>query len=110
MERSTLDGQSLQGAQDFRVAFSTLEDCSLITADELASLLGVPLGSIYKRRIVGTLPAPVSIGAQILRWRVGDVRKWLSDLPQATAHTRQRAADVNHRGRPRASRAAEVRD
>jgi predicted DNA-binding transcriptional regulator AlpA len=99
--RTSLSGEQPTGHRDFRIVFGSLEDCSLITADELASLLGMPSSTLYKRRLYGGLPAPISIGGRTLRWRVSDVRKWLIELPLTTPDARHRGEGVNHGGRPR---------
>lgn len=88
-------------AGDFRVVFNSLADCSLITSDELAMLLGLPASAIYKRRLSGDLPVPVSVGARILRWRVSDVREWLASRPLTSAKASPRREGASRAGRPR---------
>jgi excisionase family DNA binding protein len=56
-------------------AMDTSND-ELLTPQELAALLRLPLGTIRKQRAEGTGPPGFRIGKHV-RWRRGDVMKWL---------------------------------
>ena len=55
---------------------SDLSPRPLLTAKELAELLGVSLRSIWRRKNDGTLPKPVRLG-RIVRWHRQSVERWL---------------------------------
>lgn len=50
---------------------------NMLTARQLADLLGINLRSVYRRKLDGTLPEPVQVGRSV-RWRRSDVEVWLA--------------------------------
>jgi excisionase family DNA binding protein len=48
----------------------------LLTAEDLAELLGVSLRSIWRRINDGTVPKPVRIG-RLVRWHRQTIERWL---------------------------------
>lgn len=48
----------------------------LMTAQELADYLGVPLGTLYQWRTKGAAPRAMKVGRHI-RFRSADVEAWL---------------------------------
>ena len=47
-----------------------------LDATELATLLGVTVRSVWRRRADGTLPSPIKIGRSV-RWNLKEVEHWL---------------------------------
>lgn len=58
----------------------------LYSPKELAEMLGVPLGSLYRWNYLGTGPLPIRVGRHV-RYRPTDVDDWLE----------QRAAEARAR-------------
>lgn len=52
---------------------------SLIDLDAVTRLVGMRRTWVYDAVKDGRFPAPLKIGTAS-RWRIGDVRRWLSDL------------------------------
>lgn len=48
----------------------------LLSAQEVADYLGVPLGTLYQWRTKGTAPRAVKVGRHI-RFRHGDLAAWI---------------------------------
>ena len=58
------------------------DDEDLITTEELAAMLSVPAGRLRKARVSGEDSPPfVKLGKRLVRYRLGDVRKWLATKP-----------------------------
>ena len=49
---------------------------TLLTAKDLAELLGVSLRSVWRRISDGTVPKPVRIG-RLVRWHRQTIEQWL---------------------------------
>lgn len=49
----------------------------LISAKELAELLGVSIRTLWRLRSGGQLPLPVRLGHTV-RWRMTDIETWLA--------------------------------
>jgi len=64
------------------VEYSTLEDTimpePLLSANNLAEMLGVPLGTIYRWNHRGDGPVPLHIGRHV-RYRLQDVERWIDE-------------------------------
>lgn len=60
--------------------FDSLPDSALIDARTIAGLMGCSINTVWRRAKAKALPAPIRVSAAQTRWRVGDVRKALSDL------------------------------
>ncbi|HET6809821.1 MAG TPA: helix-turn-helix domain-containing protein [Acidimicrobiales bacterium] len=54
----------------------TLE--KLLTPEEVAKLLGVPIGTVYRWNYRGNGPARLRIGKHV-RYRPADVARWLEE-------------------------------
>jgi excisionase family DNA binding protein len=63
----------------------TTTDDELLTPQELAALLKLPLGTIRKQRAEGTGPPGFRIGKHV-RWRRGDVMEWLEKQQEKDLH------------------------
>lgn len=61
---------------DLLARLSALPDEVWIGPDEVATLSGLAAVTVQQRRVRG-MPSPVS-GIRLLRWRLGDVRRWLA--------------------------------
>ena len=61
--------------------FSQLPDNALLSAREINQLTGRSRTSIWRDVMRGLLAEPVKIGAQTVRWHVGDVRTYLQGRP-----------------------------
>ncbi|MGH2718639.1 MAG: helix-turn-helix transcriptional regulator [Actinomycetota bacterium] len=55
----------------------------LISVEELADILGVPVNTVYKWRHRGLGPAPIRVG-RFLRFDPEDVRSWLEGRKAAS--------------------------
>lgn len=68
-----------------------MENEKLLTAEDLAEVLGVSVSSVYRRRSLGLpFPRAVKFGRN-LRWRKQDVDAFLEDhLERPNAQTDQR--------------------
>lgn len=60
---------------DLIARLASLPDELWIGPHEVAELTGLAVATIQQRRVVG-LPSPVG-GVRLLRWRLGDIRRWL---------------------------------
>lgn len=49
----------------------------LMSVREVAALLGVHRRTVWTWSGSGKMPAPVRVGAKVVRWRRRDVEKWL---------------------------------
>ena len=63
----------------------------LLSIDEVAELLGVPAGTLYRWRYVGTGPRGIKVGKHV-RYRPADVEAWLEEQAAATAQPTPPAA------------------
>lgn len=58
--------------------FDRLPDDALLNVQEVGALAGRSVPSVWRDRKAGYLPSPVKVGANATRWRVADVRSYLS--------------------------------
>lgn len=57
-------------------------DEDLITTEQLATMLSVPVGRLKKARVTGDDGPPfMKLGKRLVRYRLGDVRDWLATKP-----------------------------
>ncbi len=54
----------------------------LLTASEVACRLSVSPRTVWRWTAQGILPAPVRPSRRATRWRAGDIRHFLDNLPQ----------------------------
>jgi predicted DNA-binding transcriptional regulator AlpA len=59
-------------------ALTSLTAGALVSAKELSLLAGRSRASLWRDVQAGRLPKPVAIGPQTRRWRIEDVRAYLS--------------------------------
>jgi predicted DNA-binding transcriptional regulator AlpA len=50
----------------------------LLTADDLADMLGVSRRTVFRLRARGVIPRPLKIGGTLLRWRLNDIVQFLN--------------------------------
>ena len=64
-----------------------LTDDGLLSPEQLAEFLDIPIGTIYRWNYAGTGPRALSVGRHV-RYRESDVHKWLDsqakDRPRAS--------------------------
>ena len=72
----------------------------LLSAEELAELIGVPLGTVYKWNYAGGGPPMIKVGRHA-RYRPGDVDRWLEEKARNSARF---GRDVRDNRTGRASR------
>ncbi len=53
-------------------------DLELLSVEQLAELLGVPVATVYRWNYLGTGPQRLAIGRHV-RYRLSDVEAWLRD-------------------------------
>ena len=58
--------------------FDQMPESALMSAKELSALINRSRASIWRDTKAGRLPQPIAIGPQARRWRVADVRAYLS--------------------------------
>jgi predicted DNA-binding transcriptional regulator AlpA len=57
----------------------SLDKDRLLTPQQLANMLNLPIASIYDMRYRGTGPRAIKISGKALRFRLSDVEAWLRD-------------------------------
>lgn len=58
-------------------------DIDTLTVQDMAELLCVSSRTVWRWVASGRIPAPVRIGCRSTRWRVGDVQRYIDELPEA---------------------------
>jgi len=66
-----------------------MDDVKLLTAQEVAELLGVHVRSIWRLSQMGEIPAPIRLGERVVRWRLTDLREHLDRKAAAGAGVRR---------------------
>jgi predicted DNA-binding transcriptional regulator AlpA len=57
--------------------FDKLPPSALVDIHTIMALAGVSRATVYRHAKTGTLPKPVQLGPQAVRWTVAEVRKYL---------------------------------
>jgi len=52
----------------------------LLTADEVAALLGVDPQTVRRRAARGEMPKPIRLGRRSVRWRRETIERWIADV------------------------------
>lgn len=60
---------------------------TLLTAREVADLLGVHVRSVWRLSQAGEIPAPIRIGERVVRWRLADLEAHLQRLAERAHRT-----------------------
>jgi len=58
----------------------------LLSPEELAQHVGLPVGTIYRWNYAGTGPRPITVGRHV-RYRESDVEKWLEEQTKGTSRS-----------------------
>lgn len=66
-----------------------MDDVKLLTAKEVAELLGVHVRSIWRLSATGEIPAPIRLGERVVRWRLSDLRDHLHSKAAGRAGVRR---------------------
>jgi len=68
--------------------FDSLPDVALIQLRPLLNFKVVPYSAttIWRKCRYGEFPAPIKVSKGITAWRVGDIRKYLSDIGNQKIH------------------------
>lgn len=75
-EALTILGKFLAWAREQQSA-KTEGSSTMLTASDLAEMLGIDLRSVWRRKADGTLPRPVQLGRSV-RWVRKEVEQWLA--------------------------------
>jgi len=82
---------------DLAAKLSKAGDDLLVGPEEVAALSGLSAATIGKRK-VASMPSPMP-GVRRLRWRLGDIRRWMRG-PAADSADSNATARPTRRGRP----------
>ncbi len=66
----------------------------LLSTEELAEYLGLPIGTLYRWSYVKTGPKALSVGRH-LRYRESDVTKWLEEQAKEQGHEENNLSRAN---------------
>jgi predicted DNA-binding transcriptional regulator AlpA len=77
-------GRGKMRENDITERFDKLSDSILLTEPEVGQVVGHPVNTLKYWRLHGKDRGPPSVQmpSASIRYRVGDVRKWLADLPR----------------------------
>lgn len=67
---------------------------TLLTAREVADLLGVHVRSVWRMAQTGDIPAPIRLSQRVVRWRLTDLDAHLDRLAGQSGRTRKGAPDA----------------
>lgn len=70
-------------ASNFLRIFAELDDSTLISPLQWATLCGQTLDSIYTAKSRGVLPTPAIQKNRLIRWTAGQYRAWARSLTEA---------------------------
>lgn len=56
----------------------------LLTRRQVEEICSLKRSSIYRGMRSGTFPVAVKVGPKAVRWRLGDIERWLESRPLAT--------------------------
>jgi prophage regulatory protein len=79
------------------ITFDALPDVALIQIRPLMNYKVLPYSAttIWRKCRSGEFPSPIKISAGITAWRVGDIRKYLSDISTSSSG-QQRQGNAKH--------------
>jgi len=64
------------------VSSELLRNATLLTARQVADLLGVHVRTVWRYSQTGIIPQPIRLGQRTVRWRLSDLRDHLDQLSQ----------------------------
>jgi excisionase family DNA binding protein len=56
-------------------------ETKLLTVHQVATRLALSVRTVWRRTKAGELPAPVRFTGRIVRWRSGDIDRYIEQLP-----------------------------
>ena len=56
----------------------------LLRRKEVEQMVGLSRASIYRLADLGVFPHPVRVGPRAVRWRLGDIERWILERPLTT--------------------------
>ena len=56
----------------------------LLRRKEVEQMVGLSRASIYRLADIGVFPHPVRVGPRAVRWRLGDIERWIAERPAAS--------------------------
>ena len=56
----------------------------LLRRKEVEQMVSLSRASIYRLADLGDFPHPVRVGPRAVRWRLGDIERWISERPLTT--------------------------
>ena len=57
----------------------------LLRRKEVEQIVSLSRASIYRLADLGAFPHPVRVGPRAVRWRLGDIERWISERPLTSA-------------------------
>ena len=63
----------------------------LLTRPQVEELTGLSCSSLYRLMAAAEFPRPVRIAKRAVRWRLGDLERYLADCPNGGPETRTAA-------------------
>ncbi len=57
----------------------------LLKDKEVARMIGVSRGTLWRMVKAGLFPPPIRVGTRAVRWRLSEVLEWIASRPVATA-------------------------
>lgn len=57
----------------------------LLRDKEVARMIGVSRGTLWRMVKAGLFPPPIRVGLRAVRWRLSEVLEWIASRPVATA-------------------------
>ena len=55
----------------------------LLTIADVSERVALNRSTIYRYMRAGAFPLPKRVGLKAVRWRLGDIERWVRDLPDA---------------------------
>ena len=60
----------------------------LLRRREVEQMVSLSRASIYRLADLGDFPHPIRVGPRAVRWRLGDIERWISERPLTTDEVR----------------------
>lgn len=54
---------------------------TLLRLRDVIDMTKVGSSTIYRKMDAGSFPRPINLGGNVVRWRMSDVQRWISELP-----------------------------
>lgn len=66
-----------------------LDGVTLLTARQVADLLGVHVRSVWRMSQAGQIPRPIRLAERVVRWRLADLQAHLDGIASGTKAVRR---------------------